>query len=135
MIETREELKLSPNILSVLRNEFVVEPPVQFSGDLMASIQPAPKKIPDPINRRKFWLVIAGIAASIFMVVLINSHSSLTHLYDNPYFKTSILNLAAATSGIIKFAGSFFTYLIPLSILLAGDYYFRTRRSQSIAGE
>src|SRR4051794_3097554 len=87
IIQTREELKLAPAILSVLETELLAEPPFQFTENLMASIKPAQNRIPNPIISRKFWLLVSGIATFTLITVLLNSHSQSKHLSHNLYFK------------------------------------------------
>jgi hypothetical protein len=128
-IEAREEFKLTPAILSVLKDEFLTEPPVQFSENLMASVRSVSKTPLHPIIGRKTWLIVAAVAACTLIFVFFNSHSQAAHSPNNLYFKIPVLDLSSATSGIAKFAGSIFTYLIPLSILVMADYYFRILRT------
>lgn len=135
MIESQEELSPNPTSLSILKSELLVEPSFEFSDNLMAKIQPKANKSLGLRITKKIGLIILGMAILILFLVMINSHSDLNHLQNASYFSRFSLNLSGTTMGIIKIATSILPYLIPLSILLFLDYFFRTRQSRLISRE
>jgi hypothetical protein len=130
MIKSQEELGINPALRSVLKNELLAEPSSEFSDNLMANIQPKANKILEPIITKKARLIILGIFIPVLFLILISSHSNSNPLHNNSYFSRFSLNLSGTTMGIIKISTSILPYLIPLSILLLGDYFFRTRQRQ-----
>ena len=135
MVETEEGLNLNPALLFVIKNELLAEPPVEFSDNLMANIQPEITEISEPIITKKTGLIISGASITILLLILITSHSNVKHLAGNSYFSGFGLNLSGTTTGIIKITTSVLQYLIPLSILLFMDYFFRTRQRQLTSRE
>lgn len=135
MIESQEELSLNPALLSVLKSELLAEPSFEFPDNIMAKIQPKANKGLEPIITKKARLIILGMVILILFLVMINSHSDLNHLQHDSYFSRFSLNLSGTTMGIIRIATSILPYLIPLSILLFLDYFFRTRQRQLISRE
>ena len=128
MVETKEELNLNPVLLSVIKNELLAEPPFEFSDNLMANIQPETTEISEPIVTKKAGVIISGAGIIMLLLILLTSHSNLKHLASNSHYSGFGLNLSGTTTGTIKIATSVLQYLIPLSILLFMDYFFRTSR-------
>ena len=135
MIESREELSLNPALLAVLKTELLAEPSIEFSDNIMARIQPKASKAIAPIISKKARLIISGMVILVLFLVIINSHSGLTHLQNGSYFSGFSVNFSGTTTGIIKIATFILPYLLPLSILLFLDYLFRTRQRQIISRE
>jgi hypothetical protein len=132
MVEAEEDLSLSPALLSVVKNELLAEPSFEFTDDLMAHIQPKASEVSDPIITKKVKLIISGVMAALLLVALVNSPYGLGHLQNSSYFSGLSLNLSGATAAITKMAISVLPYLIPVSVLLFVDYFFRTKRRQLI---
>jgi hypothetical protein len=135
VIESGEELSLNPVLLSVLKTELLAEPSFEFPDNLMAKIQPKANKSLAPIISKKTSLIILGLLILILFLVMINFHSDLNNLQHGSYLSRFNLNLSGTTRGIIKIATSILPYLIPLSILLFLDYFFRTRQRHIISRE
>jgi len=127
-VEAEEELSLTPAMLSIIKPELLAEPPVEFTDNLMAHIQPKASRISAPIINKKIKFVISGAIAALLLVALVNSRPALGHLQNSSYFSGLSLNLSGATLGIVKIAISILPYLVPLSVLLLADYFFRTRQ-------
>jgi hypothetical protein len=132
MLEAEEELGLNPALLSVVKNELLAEPSFEFTDNLMAHIQPKASEVSDPIITKKVKLIISGVMAAMLLVALVNSPYNLGHLQNSSYFSGLSLNLSGTIAEVVKLATTVLPYLIPLSILLLTDYFFRTRRQQLI---
>nr|WP_294943640.1 hypothetical protein [uncultured Mucilaginibacter sp.] len=130
MVQAQEELNLKPALLAAIKQELVAEPSVGFTENLMAQIQPAASKAPEAVMTPKVKLIVSGVFIALLLVALVNSRYTLGHLQNSSYFSGLSLNFAGTAIGVVKIAGSVLLYLIPLSVLLLVDYFFRTRRQQ-----
>jgi hypothetical protein len=127
MIEAEDRLSLH-TLLPLLEKELIIEPPTEFSKNLMTNIRSNANKIAEPILAKRVKLVLSGIIFFIlFLAFTSPSNLNQQHHY---YFPQLVLNLSGAIIGVIRIASSFLEYLIPLSILLLIDYVFRIRQNQ-----
>jgi len=130
MVETEEELQLSPVLLSLLKSGLLAEPSVEFADNLMANIQPAAAKISEPVITKKIGFIISGAGMVVLLLALATSRIHLKEVAGVSYFSGLSINLPGTANGIMKTASSFLPYLIPVSVLLFADYLFRTRQQQ-----
>ena len=128
MIVQEDQLKMNPVLKAALQGELLVRPSNLFTNGVMKVVQPGFSTNQKPLFRKKLVLIFLGcmgiiVAGSVVFLRLQVRVSAL-----DGFFGYARVSFPSLTEGIAKSASPVLPYLVPVSLLLVIDYFFRTRR-------
>ncbi|MFN8355127.1 MAG: hypothetical protein U0Y10_11805 [Spirosomataceae bacterium] len=123
-IQAEEDLSLSPEVHRLLKNNLIATPSDTFTRDVMTRLPSKKPLVFAPIIGRQTWQWVAGLVASILLVVIISATANKvpTHAPTHGLFITSFWHKTEQPL-------FFVAILSTISLLLGGDYWLRYKRN------